>query len=98
MECVVMRNWPEKRLSRKTYGRIFVAKPEHVAVVEETIKEVDEFEYDYMPKGVVAVFGTDDAELVYLHKFEIDANALAKACMGKGVWIWIVDGVRDSYS
>jgi hypothetical protein len=89
--------WPEIRLSRKTYGRIYVAKPEDVQVVKDTIKEVDGFEYEYMPEDVVAVFGTDD-ELVYLHKFEIDANALAKACMEKGVWIWIVDGVRDSYA
>lgn len=85
--------WPECRLVRKTWGRIYVAKPEHVQIVEETIKEVDEFEYDYMPKGVVTVWGADN-ELIYLHKFEIDANALAKACMEKGVWIWVVDGAR----
>ncbi len=85
--------WPEVRLSRKTYGRIYVSKPEDVAVVEATVREVDEFEFDYMPKGLIAVYGTDD-ELVYLHKFEIDANALAKACMDKNVWIWVVDGAR----
>ncbi len=91
-----MKKWPQSRLERKTYGRIFVAKPEDVQIVEETIREVDEFEYDYLPKGLVAVYGQDD-ELKYLHKFEIDRNALARACMDKGVWIWVVDGARDPF-
>jgi len=87
--------WPEERMQRKTYGRIFVAIKEHIKIVEDTIKEIDEFEVGYMPKEIVAVYGKD-SELIYLHKFEIDVNALAKACMDKCVWIWVVDNVRDS--
>ena len=74
----------------------FVAKKEHVETVNETIREVDAFEAGYMPDDVVTVY-SEDAELVYLHKFEIDINALAKACINKGVWIWYVDGVRESW-
>ena len=66
----------------------------HVAEVIQTILEVDEFEAEYMPTGIVAVF-PEDKELIFLHKFEIDVNALALACMGKGIPIWVVDGVRE---
>lgn len=83
--------WPERRLTRKTWGRIFVAKSEDVDIVKATIKEVDEFEWEYMPEDVIAVVDGDES-LVYLGKFEIDANELARACMKKGVWIWVVDG------
>ena len=64
----------------KTHGRIFVSKQEDVEVVKKMIEKVDDFEFEYMPDNVVAVFGEDD-ELVYLGKFEIDINALARACM-----------------
>lgn len=89
-------DWPTDPLRRKTYGRIFVAKKEHVEVVKRTIEEVDAFEAGYMPSDVVAVFG-DDEKMTYLHKFEICRNALAAACMAKGVWIWVVDGVREEF-
>lgn len=71
-----------------------MSKQEDVEVVKKMIEKVDDFEFEYMPDNVVAVFGEDD-ELVYLGKFEIDINALARACMEVGVWIWYVDGVRE---
>lgn len=83
--------------SRKTYGRIFVQKPEHIQIVKDTIKEVDEFEYEYMPSDLVAVY-PDEKGFIYLHKFEIDKDELTKSCIAKGVWIWCVDGQGELYS
>ncbi len=77
----------------KTYGRVFVAEQEHIAVVHEAIKEVDAFEFEYMPEDLVAVYKPGGPNLlVYLHKFEIDKTALAIECMNHGVWIWCIDG------
>ena len=80
----------------KTYGRIFVAREEHVAIVIDSIKKVDDFEFTYMPKDLVAVYRPGGPNmLTYLHKFEIDKIALALECMDRGVWIWCIDGGFD---
>lgn len=41
---------------RKGYGRIFVEKESDIPVVKEIIRKMDEFEYDYLPEGLIAVF------------------------------------------
>ena len=41
---------------RKGYGRIFVEKESDILVVKEIIRKMDEFEYDYLPEGLIAVF------------------------------------------
>lgn len=77
---------------RKTYGRIFVQKQEDVAEVEQTIREVDEFEFGYMPKNLIVVYDPIGPNLLtYLHKFEMSKIALTQACLKKGIWIWCVD-------
>lgn len=86
---------PVDTFQRKTYGRIFVQKEEDVAVVLDVLKEVDEYEFShYAPKDLVGVYG-DHKTLVYLHKFEMDKNAIFQACAARGVWVWCVDGGRE---
>ena len=79
---------------RKTYGRIFVKRPEDVAIVDKTIEEVDPFEAGYAPGALVSVYAPGNG-VIYLHKFEIDKVALIRACLAKGVWIWCVDGCEE---
>lgn len=77
------------KMIRKGYGRILVADKSKVEEVIAIIKEVDEFEFDYMPKDFVTAFiGTP--ELKYTHKFEIDTDKLILACWNKGIYIWCI--------
>lgn len=39
-------------LTRKGYARIYVANPQEVGNVEALIKELDEFEFEYLPGGM----------------------------------------------
>lgn len=43
-------------LPHKAYVIIYVDKHENVKKVEEIIKEIDEFEYEYLPEGMVTTF------------------------------------------
>ena len=79
---------------RKTYGRIFVAKPEDVATVDAIVKELDEFEYGYMPDNFITVW-PGKVEVSYGHKFEADIDKLMETCLNRGIWIYCVTGRRD---
>lgn len=39
----------------------------------------------------------DGALIAQAHQWKIDVNAIEKACMAKGVWIWCVDGAREGF-
>jgi hypothetical protein len=44
---------------RKTYGCIFVEKEEDIPKVKEIIRKMDEYEYTYLPEGLIKVFTPD---------------------------------------
>ncbi len=44
---------------RKGYGKIFVEKEEDIKKVEDIIKAMDEYEFDYMPENMISVFSED---------------------------------------
>lgn len=72
-------------MPRKGYGRIFVEKEEDIDKVREIMKEIDEYEVDYCPAGLVAVF-EGKMSVVYTHKFDsIDMNELMIRCWNKGI-------------
>lgn len=78
-------------LSTKGYARIYVDKPEDVPRVEEIIKELDAYEHEYMPKGIVAPF-SEYPRLVYTHKFDaLDMNHLTALCWLRGIKVWVCD-------
>jgi len=79
-----------QRFAYKTYGRIFVTQADHIPLVEAIIKDLDEFEYEYMPDDLITVYKPNPL-MVYLHKFEIDKIALTAKCWEAGIWIWCVD-------
>jgi hypothetical protein len=81
-----------ENMARKTYGRIFVPTEEHVARVLEIMKAIDENEFTvYMPEKLVVAFSPEES-LIFLHKFEMDKNAILFKCWSEGIPVWIVDG------
>ena len=43
-------------LTHKGYGRIYCETVDDIAKVHDVIKELDEYEFGYMPKGIVTTF------------------------------------------
>ena len=93
---------------RKQYGRIFVSKQEDIKKVHKIIKQMDDFEYGYLPEKLVAVFEPKERifdngskhwmiELEYTHKFDnLDLNKLQIRCWMTGVPIFCVMGGQDT--
>ena len=84
-------------LTRKGYARIYVAKPEDVEKVVALIKELDEFEFGYLPEGMVAPF-SEYPKLCYTHKFDgLCMNRLASECWKRGIFAWVCDNGHTEY-
>lgn len=87
---------------RKGYGRIFVEKEEDIAKVKEIIRNMDEFEYDYLPEKLITVFNpnirifpTDNPkehlvlDMEYTYKFDsLDLNELQFRCWAAGIKVF----------
>ena len=87
---------------RKGYGRIFVEKEEDIAKVKEIIRQMDEFEYGYLPENLITVFKPnirtfpDDnpedhllLEMEYTHKFDsLNLNELQFRCWASGIKVF----------
>jgi hypothetical protein len=83
--------------THKGYGRIYVETAEDVQKVHDVIKEIDDFEYSYMPSTLVAPFSEYQA-VVYLHKFsDMDIDALVATCWARGIKIWAFDSGFNQY-
>lgn len=77
--------------TRKGYGRIYVELEEDIAKVDEIIKTMDAFEWEYLPKKMIAVF-TEYPKVIYTHKFDsLDLNALTAICWAHSIKIWCFD-------
>jgi hypothetical protein len=84
-------------LTRKGYARIYVEKPEDVARVEDIIKELDAFEFEYLPDKLVAPM-TEYPALVYTHKFDgMCMNRLTAICWQRGIYIWACDNGTNEW-
>lgn len=84
-------------LTRKGYGRIYVDNAENIEKVKDIIKHMDEFEFDYLPKDLIAVH-TEFPKVVYTHKFcDLDMDKLTAKCWQNGVKIWVFDAGNNEY-
>lgn len=84
-------------MTRKGYGRIYVLDPAHVEAVKAIVKELDEFEFEYMPDAMVAPF-SEYPKVIYTHKFDaLDLDALTATCLSRGIVIWVFDSGHDEY-
>lgn len=83
--------------SRKGYGRILVQKEDDIDRVKSIIKEMDEFEYEYLPKDFIGVFEKDNVETKYTHKFDsLDLIELQLRCWEQNIPIMIIDGLINT--
>lgn len=74
----------------KSYGRIYVDKESSIKKVKEIIKQIDEFEYEYLPDNFIAVFD-EYPKLVFTGKFDdLDIVNLTRVCFQMGVFIFCV--------
>lgn len=78
-------------LVRKGNSRCFVFSYEDIQKVYDTIKEIDEFEFEYIPEDWVTIWDGKgyDSSMVYNGKFDIDVPRLIDECGKKGVGIII---------
>ena len=48
------------KFPHKHYGRIFVENEEDIAALKQIIKEMDDFEYRYLPNDLITVFSDEN--------------------------------------
>ena len=84
---------------RKSYGAIFTDSEENIESIRSIIKEMDEFEYEYLPKDMVREFcptmkgNVVSVPLCYTHKFDsLNLNELMLRCWQRGIRMWYIIG------
>lgn len=80
-------DWRNSKISmpNKGYGRIYVEKQEDIQKVKDIIKATDEFEHEYLPKDLIAIFD-GKKQMTYTHKFDdLDINDLIIKCWNEGI-------------
>lgn len=82
----------------KGYGRIFVEKKEDIKKVKDKIKELNDFEYEYLPENLICVWSGHLDDLVYNLKFDkLDIDMLCLILQDEGVKCAWVKGDKDGH-
>ena len=85
------------KFTRKGWGRIFVDKVANIAVVENEINAMSEFEHEYLPDDFIAPF-SDYPKLAYTYKFDdLDYLILTARLWKKGIHIFCVDNGMEEH-
>jgi hypothetical protein len=83
----------DMKFPHKGYGRLFVEKEEDIAKIKEIIKDIDEFEYSYLPEKLIAVFSDENMRSVYTHKFsDLNMTEVMYRAWSKGIKCFCVFG------
>jgi hypothetical protein len=78
------------KLYEKHEARIYTNKQENIEKIKEIIKEIDEFEYEYLPNDLITVFN-GKIDYVYNGKFyDIDMDELMKRCWENSIYVFYV--------
>jgi hypothetical protein len=76
----------------KSYGRIFIMNGTKEEV-EDIIKGMDKYEFNYMPEDIVVEFDETNIYLVYTYKFDaLDLDLLIEKCREKEIEIKVCHG------
>lgn len=86
----------KRTFKQKGYGRIYADKEKDIATVKKIIKELDRFEFDYLPADLIVPFSEYPA-VVSVGKFEADLNLLTATCWRRGIKIWVLDNKMDDW-
>ncbi len=85
-------------LTHKGYARIYCEHQIYVPQVKAIIKELDKFEFDYLPTDLIAPF-SEYPKLIYTHKFsDLDMNTLMAVCWSRGIKIWVLDNGHEAHA
>ena len=85
------------QFTRKGYGRIYVHDISRIEDVKDIIKQMDEYEFSYMPKEMIAPF-SKYPEVIYTHKFDVlNLDALSAICASRGIFIFCFDSCYNEY-
>jgi len=83
--------------TKKGYGRIYCLNPDDVQAVKDEIKVMDEFEFGYLPKDLIAPF-SEYPMLKYTHKFDaLNLNLLTARLWQKGIYIFCLNNGRIEF-
>ena len=95
------------KFDRKGWGRIFVEKEEDIPKLEEIMKEIDEYEFNYYypdrghgnsKEDLIVVFSPENFKSVYVHKFDdMDMGKVMKIAWEKGIHCFVVFGKCNQY-
>lgn len=81
----------------KGYGRIFVENEKDIQIVKNKIKELDNFEYEYLPDDLIIVWRGDLDDITYCYKFDkLDIDNLCRELFNCGVkCAWVKGESKD---
>jgi len=83
---------------RKGYGRIFVRQEDDIQKLKDLIKELDDYEYSYLPDDLITVFDFENLESTYLHKFcDMNMQMLKIECFRRNIDIIVWHGLITGY-
>lgn len=86
------------QFTRKGYGRIFVEKQEDIQKIKDIIKEIDDYEYGYLPDDLITVFTKENYESTYVHKFcDLDMWEVLKVAWERGIHCFVVFGKINQF-
>lgn len=84
-----MNGGSTQTFNRKGNGRIYTNNAENIERIKEIIKEMDEFEYDYLPDDLITVF-KGEIKHVYTHKFDsLDLDELMRRCWNEEIYVFV---------
>jgi len=84
-------------LTNKGFGRIYVEHAADVDRVKTIIKELDEFEWEYLPKELVAPI-SEYPHVTYTYKFDaLCMNRLTMECWKRGIKIFALDNGKEDF-
>ena len=85
------------KFSHKGWGRIYVSDELKIARVKQIIREMDNFECEYLPKDMIAPF-SEYPIICYTHKFDaLNLDTLTARCWKEGIYIFCVDNGKNEY-
>jgi len=80
-----------RTFTRKGYGRIYVLYERHIIPVSDVIKELDPFEWEYLPDNFIVSWAMYP-DIIFTHKFcDLDIDKLTAICWSRGMPIWCFD-------
>lgn len=81
----------------KGYGRIYVTTADHIELVHLILKEIDEYEYNYLTDGLVTTFDMYP-HVVYTGKYNVvDLDQVTANCFAHGIPVWCYNAGHQEY-